>query len=80
MQNIIPLLIDDGEKYTQKRIKEIKNKIEGIIEKKRQAGIASGVAKRRKLNIVNTKSYTKKIDKFSDVSAIDKARNTLNNN
>jgi len=80
MQNIIPLLIDDGEKYTQKRIKEIKNKIEGIIEKKRQAGIASGVAKRRKLNIVTTKNYTKKIDKFSDVSAIDKARNTLNNN
>ena len=74
MQNIIPLLIDDGEKYTQKRIKEIKNKIEGIVEKKRQAGIASGVAKRRKLN------YTKKIDRFNDVSAMEKARKALNNN
>ena len=76
MLNIMPLLIDEGDKVSQKRIKEIKQKIEDILEKKRKAGIASGKA-RKKPQLVQT--HSKRIDKFNDVSAIDKARNVLNN-
>ena len=72
----MPLLIDEGDKVSQKRIKEIKQKIEDIVEKKRKAGIASGKA-RKKPQLVQT--HSKRIDKFNDVSAIDKARNVLNN-
>jgi len=75
MENIFPMLIDNGEKVTQKRIKEIKQKIEDIIDKKSKAGKAG--AKGRWGN--KPKVYVnKKIDKFSSVSASDRARKILN--
>ena len=38
MKNIYPLLIDNGEKITQKRIKIIKDKVQDIITKKSEGG------------------------------------------
>ena len=38
MKNIYPLLIDNGEKITQKRIKIIKDKVQAIITKKSEGG------------------------------------------
>ena len=77
MTNIYPLLIDNGEKVTQKRIKQIKVKIANTVNKKSEAGKAGAKQRWSKKPQVYV---NKKIDKFSDVSAMDKARKALNNN
>jgi len=75
MKNILPILIDDGEKISQKRIKQIKLKLQDIVDKKSKAGKAG--AKGRWGS--KPKVYVnKKIDKFSSVSAADRARKILN--
>tara|TARA_R110002020_G_scaffold387783_1_gene598537 strand:+ start:134 stop:568 length:435 start_codon:yes stop_codon:yes gene_type:complete len=77
MKNIYPLLIDNGEKITQKRIKIIKDKVQDIITKKSEGGKK---AMQRRWSKKPQVYVNKKIDKFSDVSAMDKARKALNNN
>ena len=75
MDPIVPLLIDNGDKVSQKRIKEIKTKIKDIVEKKSKAGKLGAKGRWGK----KMKVYTNKnIDKFSTVSAKDKARKILN--
>ena len=77
MTNVYPLLIDNGEKVTQKRIKIIKDKVQNIITKKSEGGKK---AMQRRWSKKPQVYVNKKIDKFSDVSAMDKARKALNNN
>tara|TARA_Y100000114_G_C11723060_1_gene309501 strand:+ start:462 stop:890 length:429 start_codon:yes stop_codon:yes gene_type:complete len=73
MDNVYPMLLDENDKVSQKRIKEVKKKILDIVQKKSQAGKAG--AKGRWGNR-KPKVYTNKnIDKFS---TIQKARKILN--
>ena len=75
MTNVYPLLIDNGEKVTQKRIKAIKSKIQDILVKKSEGG------KKAMLKRWSNKPkvyVNKKIDKFSSISAADRARKILN--
>jgi len=75
MYNILPLLIDEGDKVSQKRIREVKNKIKDIVDKKSKAGKKGAQGRWGK----KVKVYTNKtIDKFSSISAADKARKILN--
>tara|TARA_R110002012_G_scaffold303744_1_gene505818 strand:- start:180 stop:599 length:420 start_codon:yes stop_codon:yes gene_type:complete len=70
MVNIAPLLIDNGDKVSQKRIKEIKAKIKDIVEKKSKAGKLGAKGRWHK----KAKVYSN-VDKFSSVQ---KARKILN--
>jgi len=72
MFNISHYLTEEGDKVSQKRIKEIKKKIEDIVEKKSKAGKAGAQGRWQK----KAKVYTNNnIDKFS---SIQKARKILN--
>tara|TARA_R110002012_G_scaffold177511_1_gene342334 strand:- start:861 stop:1295 length:435 start_codon:yes stop_codon:yes gene_type:complete len=75
MTNVYPLLIDNGEKVTQKRIKAIKSKIQDILVKKSEGGKK---AMQRRWSKKPKIYVNKKIDKFSSISAADRARKMLN--
>ena len=71
MQNIEPMLLDKGDKYSQKKVLEVKKQIEQRSEMARQK-----VQKR--WNNKPKVYVNKKIDKFSSISAADRARKILN--
>tara|TARA_R100000329_G_scaffold126302_2_gene104918 strand:+ start:13089 stop:13511 length:423 start_codon:yes stop_codon:yes gene_type:complete len=73
--NIMPMLIDDGDKISQKRIREVKKRVQEIVVKKSEAGKAGA---RGRWGEKKPKVYTNKnIDKFSSIS---RARQILNEN
>ena len=72
MHNIEPMLLDTGDKYSQKKVLEVKKQIEQRSEMARQK-----VQKR--WNNKPKVYVNKKIDKFSSISAADRARKMLNN-
>ena len=81
MDNIYPLLVDNGEKVTQKKVLEVRKQTEERSNKARN----SAKARWNKPQTYKPKVYNKpkvyvnkKIDKFSSISAADRARKILN--
>lgn len=72
MHNIEPMLLDKGDKYSQKKVLEVKKQIEQRSEMARQK-VQKRWNKKPKVYV------NKKIDKFSSISAADRARKMLNN-
>ena len=78
MTNVYPLLIDNGEKVTQKRIKAIKSKIQDILVKKSEGG-KKAMQKRwsNKPKVFNKPKVVKQ-GPIPTLSAAQRARKMLN--
>ena len=78
MTNVYPLLIDNGEKVTQKRIKAIKSKIQDILVKKSKGG-KKAMQKRwsNKPKVFNKPKVVKQ-GPIPTLSAAQRARKMLN--
>ena len=78
MTNVYPLLIDNGEKVTQKRIKAIKSKIQDILVKKSEGGKKAMQKRRSNKPKVYNKPKVVKQGLIPTLSAAQRARKMLN--
>jgi uncharacterized protein YdaU (DUF1376 family) len=78
MKNIYPLLIDNGEKITQKRIKIIKDKVQDIITKKSEGGKKAMQKRWSNKTKVYNKPKVVKQGPIPTLSAAQRARKMLN--
>ena len=78
MTNVYPLLIDNGEKVTQKRIKAIKSKIQDILVKKSEGGKKAMQKRWSNKPKVYNKPKVVKQGPIPTLSAAQRARKMLN--
>ena len=78
MKNIYPLLIDNGEKITQKRIKIIKDKVQDITTKKSEGGKKAMQKRWSNKTKVYNKPKVVKQGPIPTLSAAQRARKMLN--
>ena len=78
MTNVYPLLIDNGEKVTQKRIKAIKSKIQDILVKKSEGGKKAMQKRWSNKPKVYNKPKVVKQGPIPTLSAAQRARKILN--
>tara|TARA_R100001591_G_C4342002_1_gene180884 strand:- start:757 stop:1200 length:444 start_codon:yes stop_codon:yes gene_type:complete len=78
MTNVYPLLIDNGEKVTQKRIKAIKSKIQDILVKKSEGGKKAMQKRWSNKPKVYNKPKVVKQGPIPALSAAQRARKMLN--
>jgi len=78
MTNVYPLLIDNGEKVTQKRIKAIKSKIQDILVKKSEGGKKAMQKRWSNKPKVYNKPKVVKQGLIPTLSAAQRARKMLN--
>ena len=78
MTNVYPLLIDNGEKVTQKRIKAIKSKIQDILVKKSEGGKKAMKKRWSNKPKVYNKPKVVKQGLIPTLSAAQRARKMLN--
>ena len=78
MTNVYPLLIDNGEKVTQKRIKAIKSKIQDILVKKSEGGKKAMQKRWSNKPKVYNKPKVVKQGAIPTLSAAQRARKMLN--